>query len=51
MDIIPIKKARITSVEHLAHYDGEPFEVKTELNVEVKAKSLEVIVGDAYGLN
>lgn len=51
MDIIPIKKARITSVEHLAHYDGEPFEVRTELNVEVKAKSLEVIVGETYGLN
>lgn len=48
MDIIPIRKARITSTEHLAHYDGEPFEVRKELNIEVKPKSLQVIVGEDY---
>jgi diacylglycerol kinase (ATP) len=47
-EIIPIKKARITSVDNLAHYDGEPFEVRQELNIEVKPKSLTVIVGEKY---
>lgn len=46
--IIPFKKARITITEQLAHYDGEPFEVRKELNVEVKPKSLHILVGKTY---
>lgn len=48
MEIIPIQKARITLQEPLAHYDGEPFEVRKEINVEVNPKSLHILVGKNY---
>jgi diacylglycerol kinase (ATP) len=44
MEIVPFKKARIRCDAHLAHYDGEPYEVREELNIEVKEKSLKVLV-------
>lgn len=44
-EIIPIKKARIKLKDKIAHYDGEPFDVREELNVEVVPKSLHILVG------
>jgi diacylglycerol kinase family enzyme len=37
------KKARILIDGSLAHYDGEPFKVRNEINIEVKPKSIFVI--------
>ncbi len=45
MKIIPFTKARIILDELIAHYDGEPFEVRKELNLEVVPKSLRILVG------
>ena len=45
MKIIPFKKARIVLDQKIAHYDGEPFDVRKELNVEVVPKSLRILVG------
>jgi diacylglycerol kinase (ATP) len=45
MEIIPFQKAKITLEKAQAHYDGEPFEVKNELNIEVVPKSLHILVG------
>lgn len=47
-EVVSFKKARITLNRQLAHYDGEPFEVRKELNVEVKPKSLHILVGKNY---
>ncbi len=47
-EIIPFQKARLILNERIAHYDGEPFEVRQELNIEVKQKSLNIIVGNNY---
>lgn len=44
MEIIPFQKARITLHSPIAHYDGEPFDVRSELNVEVIPKSLHVLI-------
>ena len=44
-EIIPFKKARIKLIDKIAHYDGEPFDVRDELNVEVVPKSLHILVG------
>lgn len=44
-EIIPFKKARIRLQDKIAHYDGEPFDVREELNVEVVPKSLHILVG------
>ena len=44
-EIIPFKKARIRLTDKIAHYDGEPFDVRQELNVEVVPKSLHILVG------
>jgi YegS/Rv2252/BmrU family lipid kinase len=43
--IIPFKKGKITLEKAVAHYDGEPFEVQNELNIEVVPKSLHILVG------
>ncbi len=48
IEIIPFTKVRISTENNFAHYDGEPFKVRKELNVEVKAKSLRIIVGEKY---
>lgn len=45
-EVIPFKKARIESGRMLAHYDGEPTDVRTELNVSVVPKSLNILVGN-----
>lgn len=44
--IIPFKKVRITLEEPLAHYDGEPFIVRNEVNIEVVPSSLLVLSGN-----
>ena len=45
IEIIPFKKVRIQLKDRIAHYDGEPFDVRSELNVEVVPKSLHILVG------
>ncbi len=45
IEIIQFKKARIRLTDRIAHYDGEPFDVREELNVEVVPKSLHILVG------
>lgn len=47
-EIISLKKARITLENQIAHYDGEPFEVRKELNIEVIPSSLNILVGKSY---
>lgn len=47
-EFISVKKARIYVNEQVAHYDGEPFKVRKELNVEIKPNSLKVIVGKYF---
>jgi len=44
-EVITFEKARINLSERMAHYDGEPFEVRKELNVEVVPQSLTIIKG------
>lgn len=46
--IVTFTKARITLEEPLAHYDGEPFVVRKEINVEIVPKSLFVLGGSNY---
>ena len=46
--IVSFKKARITLEQQLAHYDGEPFDVRKEINIEVVPSSLNVICGVVY---
>lgn len=46
--IIPFTKARIILEQPLAHYDGEPFEVRKEINIEIVPKSLHVLCGVDY---
>jgi len=46
--IVPFQKARIILQEPLAHYDGEPFVVRKEINLEVVPKSLWVLTGSEY---
>lgn len=46
--ILPFQKARIYLEEPLAHYDGEPFEVRKEINLEVVPASLSVLCGKNY---
>lgn len=45
IEIIPFEKARIKLIDQIAHYDGEPFDVREELNVEIVPKSLHILVG------
>ncbi len=42
------KKARIVLEEPLAHYDGEPFAVRKQINIEIVPKSLNVLGGSEY---
>ncbi len=46
--IIPFSKVRIILEKPLAHYDGEPFEVRKEINIELIPKSLYVLCGKDY---
>ena len=43
--IKPFEKARIILEEPLAHYDGEPFYVRNEINIQVVPSSLLVLSG------
>jgi diacylglycerol kinase (ATP) len=43
-EIISFKKARIYLKDTLAHFDGEPFVIQEEVNIEVNPKSLNVII-------
>lgn len=44
-EIISFEKARISLSKSIAHYDGEPFDVRKELNVQVVPKSLNILAG------
>ncbi|MCH2225528.1 MAG: hypothetical protein MK066_12225 [Crocinitomicaceae bacterium] len=44
-EVIPFKKAKIKLSKKIAHYDGEPIDVKDELIVTVVPKSLNILVG------
>lgn len=44
-EIISFEKARIRLSDKIAHYDGEPFDVREELNIQVIPKSLNILVG------
>jgi diacylglycerol kinase (ATP) len=46
--IIPFEKARILLKVQLAHYDGEPFSVESEVQIELLKKSLHVYCGENY---
>jgi diacylglycerol kinase family enzyme len=45
-EVISFQKARIKLSQNLAHYDGEPFDVRNELNVQVVPQSLSILVGN-----
>ncbi len=44
-ETISFKKARIRSSKNVAHYDGEPAQIASELNVSVVPQSLQIVVG------
>ncbi len=45
-EVIRFRKATIRLSEQIAHYDGEPIDVKSELRVSVVPKSLNILVGN-----
>jgi diacylglycerol kinase family enzyme len=44
-EVISFQKARIKLSQNMAHYDGEPFEVRDELNIQVIPSSLNILIG------
>jgi diacylglycerol kinase family enzyme len=44
-EVISFEKARIKLSQNIAHYDGEPFDVREELNVQVIPSSLNILIG------
>lgn len=44
-EIISFEKAKIRLSKSMAHYDGEPFDVRNELNVQVVPQSLHILAG------
>jgi diacylglycerol kinase (ATP) len=44
-EVIPFQKARIKLSQKIAHYDGEPFDVRDELNIQVVPSSLNILIG------
>lgn len=44
-EIIPFKTARLQLTKNVAHYDGEPVDVKDVINVSVVPKSLNILIG------
>jgi len=44
-EIIPFKTAKLKLSKKIAHYDGEPVDVKDEINVSVVPKSLNILIG------
>lgn len=45
-EVIPFQKARIKLSQKIAHYDGEPFDVREELNIQVIPQSLNILIGN-----
>jgi diacylglycerol kinase family enzyme len=45
---VSFEKARIHLEVPLAHYDGEPFDVRKEINIQIIPKSLHVLAGKGY---
>jgi diacylglycerol kinase (ATP) len=45
-EVIPFQKARIKLSQKIAHYDGEPFDVRDELNIQVVPSSLNILIGN-----
>jgi len=45
-EVIPFQKARLQLSQRIAHYDGEPFEVREELNIQVVPQSLSILIGN-----
>lgn len=46
--IIPFRELFLELESNIAHFDGEPFEVENHLKIEVKPKSLNILVGKKY---
>lgn len=44
-EVISFEKAKINLTQKIAHYDGEPVAVRSELNVQVVPKSLHILIG------
>jgi diacylglycerol kinase (ATP) len=44
-EVISFEKATINLSQKIAHYDGEPVAVKSQLNVQVVPKSLHILIG------
>ncbi len=44
-EVISFEKARITLSQNIAHYDGEPFDVRNVLNIQVVPSSLNILIG------
>lgn len=44
-EVISFKKAKLKLSNKMAHYDGEPIEVREELNISVVPHSLNILVG------
>ena len=44
-EVISFEKAKINLSQRIAHYDGEPVDVRSELNVQVVPKSLHILIG------
>jgi hypothetical protein len=44
-EVISFEKATINLSQKIAHYDGEPVSVKSELKVQVVPKSLHILIG------
>ena len=44
-EIIPFKTAKLKLSKQIAHYDGEPVDVKEVINVSVVPKSLNILIG------
>lgn len=44
-EVISFQKARIKLSQKIAHYDGEPFDVREELNIQVIPGSLNILIG------
>jgi hypothetical protein len=44
-EVISFEKATINLSQKIAHYDGEPVAVKSQLDVQVVPKSLHILIG------
>ena len=44
-EVISFKNAKIKLSRKMAHYDGEPIQVRDEINVRVVPASLNIVIG------